>query len=187
MQIAAFPPAFASISATRSSAQGDAALRLRTDQRPRPVSRKGPVAERGFTRMQMGPTDPRYAALLPVTSLGLGYNDYKAMEIREMIEAVAAGRPAYPDFRFGHGSSRWWTRARNRMRRTPGSKSACSAWAGSVAARLHSRPPADGASPPAVPVRSPDVAPRRHSVPPMPTSPSARASTRITPVAIYCQ
>jgi predicted dehydrogenase len=52
--------------------------------------------------MQMGPTDPRYAALLPVSALGLGYNDYKAMEAREMIEAVAAGRPAYPDFAFGY-------------------------------------------------------------------------------------
>jgi predicted dehydrogenase len=61
----------------------------------------GPVEGRGFTRMRMGPTDPRYAALLPVAALGLGYNDYKAMEARELIEAVAAGRPAYPDFRFG--------------------------------------------------------------------------------------
>lgn len=60
----------------------------------------GPVETRGFTRMKMGPTDPRYAALLPVPALGLGYNDYKAMEAREMIEAVATGRPAYPDFRF---------------------------------------------------------------------------------------
>jgi predicted dehydrogenase len=63
---------------------------------------EGPVENRGFTRMRMGPTDPRYAALLPVPALGLGYNDYKAMEIRELIEAVAEGRPAYPDFRFGH-------------------------------------------------------------------------------------
>ena len=62
----------------------------------------GPTEARGFKRMQMGPTDPRYAALLPVSGLGLGYNDYKAMEAREMIEAVAAGRPAYPDFGFGH-------------------------------------------------------------------------------------
>jgi predicted dehydrogenase len=61
----------------------------------------GPVENRGFVRMKMGPTDPRYAALLPVPSLGLGYNDFKAMEAREMIEAVANGRPAYPDFRFG--------------------------------------------------------------------------------------
>jgi predicted dehydrogenase len=62
----------------------------------------GPVEGRGFTRMQMGPSDPRYAALLPVAGLGLGYNDYKAMEAREMLEAVAAGRPAYPDFAFGY-------------------------------------------------------------------------------------
>jgi predicted dehydrogenase len=62
----------------------------------------GPLEQRGYTRMQMGPTDSRYAALLPVPALGLGYNDYKAMEAREMIEAVAAGRPAYPDFAFGH-------------------------------------------------------------------------------------
>ena len=61
----------------------------------------GPVERRGFTRVKMGPSDPRYAALLPVSALGLGYNDYKAMEAREMIEAVATGRPAYPDFRFG--------------------------------------------------------------------------------------
>src|SRR6185437_15174018 len=40
----------------------------------------GPVENRGFTRMKMGPTDPRYAALLPVPALG----------------------PAYPDFGFGH-------------------------------------------------------------------------------------
>lgn len=62
----------------------------------------GPVETRGFTRMKMGPTDSRYAALLPVPALGLGYNDYKAMEIRQLIEAVATGEPAYPDFRFGH-------------------------------------------------------------------------------------
>lgn len=61
----------------------------------------GPVESRGFTRLKMGPFDSRYAALLPVSSLGLGYNDYKAMEVREMIEAVANHRPAYPDFRFG--------------------------------------------------------------------------------------
>jgi len=62
----------------------------------------GPLEQRGFTRLKMGPSDPRYAALLPVSALGLGYNDYKAMEAREMIEAVAEGRPAYPDFAFGH-------------------------------------------------------------------------------------
>lgn len=63
---------------------------------------QGPADARGFTRMQMGPSDPRYAAMLPVSGRGLGYNDYKAVEAREMIEAVAAGRSAYPDFGFGY-------------------------------------------------------------------------------------
>ena len=56
---------------------------------------------RGFTRVGMGPSDPRYAALMPVAGLGLGYNDYKAIEAREMLVAVAEGRPAFPDFAFG--------------------------------------------------------------------------------------
>jgi predicted dehydrogenase len=62
----------------------------------------GPVEERGFRRIQMGPSDPRYAAMQPVAGLGLGYNDYKAIEAREMLEAVAEGRKAWPDFAFGH-------------------------------------------------------------------------------------
>lgn len=62
----------------------------------------GPVEERGFKRIQMGPSDPRYAAMQPVSGLGLGYNDYKAIEVREMLVAVAEGRKAYPDFAFGY-------------------------------------------------------------------------------------
>lgn len=62
----------------------------------------GPVEQRGFKRIQMGPSDPRYAAMQPVAGLGLGYNDYKAIEAREMLVAVAEGRRAWPDFAFGH-------------------------------------------------------------------------------------
>jgi predicted dehydrogenase len=62
----------------------------------------GPAELRGFTQVQMGPTDPGYAALLPIPGIGLGYNDHKAIEAREMITAVAEGRPAYPDFAFGY-------------------------------------------------------------------------------------
>lgn len=57
---------------------------------------------RGFTQIEMGPSDPRFAALHPVSGLGLGYNDYKAIEAREMLVAVAEGRPAFPDFSFGY-------------------------------------------------------------------------------------
>ncbi len=60
----------------------------------------GPQATKGFTRIEMGPTDARYAAFYPVPGIGAGYNDYKVMEAQDMIEAVAEGRPAYPDFRF---------------------------------------------------------------------------------------
>ncbi len=60
----------------------------------------GDPSTRGFTHIAMGPTDPRYAAFYPVPGLGAGYNDYKVMEVQDLIEAVAAGRPAYPDFRF---------------------------------------------------------------------------------------
>ena len=55
----------------------------------------------GFKSIEMGPTDPRYAAFYPVPGIGAGYNDFKVMEIQDLMEAVAAGRPAHPDFRFG--------------------------------------------------------------------------------------
>ena len=62
---------------------------------------EGAQETKGFRRIEMGPTDPRYAAFFPVPGLGLGYNDYKVMEVQDLLEAVAAGRPAYPDFRWG--------------------------------------------------------------------------------------
>jgi predicted dehydrogenase len=62
----------------------------------------GEATYRGFTNIEMGPSDPRFAALHPVSGMGLGYNDYKAIEAREMLVAVAEGRPAFPDFAFGY-------------------------------------------------------------------------------------
>ena len=32
--------------------------------------------------------------------MGSGYNDFKVMEVQDLMEAVAAGKPAYPDFRW---------------------------------------------------------------------------------------
>ncbi len=61
----------------------------------------GPPETRGFKRIEMGPTDPRYAAFFPVSGIGAGYSDFKAIEAQEFLEAIAAGRPAYPDFRWG--------------------------------------------------------------------------------------
>jgi predicted dehydrogenase len=62
----------------------------------------GPAEFRGFARVAMGPSEPRYAALLPAAGLALGYNDYKAIEAREMIVAIGENRPAHPDFDFAH-------------------------------------------------------------------------------------
>ena len=57
---------------------------------------------RGFKRVAAGPSNPLYAALLPAAGLALGYNDFKAIEARELISAIAENRPAHPDFDFGY-------------------------------------------------------------------------------------
>ena len=61
----------------------------------------GPQETRGFQRVEMGPTDPRYAAFYPIAGIGAGYNDFKVIEAQAFLEAIAAGEPGYPDFRFG--------------------------------------------------------------------------------------
>jgi len=62
---------------------------------------KGPEEFRGFKRIASGPGNPLYAGLLPAAGLALGYNDFKAIEARELITAIAENRPAHPDFDFG--------------------------------------------------------------------------------------
>ena len=61
---------------------------------------EGDQATRGFKHISMGPHDPNYAAFFPVAGMGSGYNDFKVMEVQDLMEAVAAGKPAYPDFRW---------------------------------------------------------------------------------------
>ena len=61
-----------------------------------------PAAERGYKTVYIGPEHPGYAAFHPIPGIGLGYNDQKIIEARELICAIAEGRPAEPDFEFGH-------------------------------------------------------------------------------------
>jgi predicted dehydrogenase len=61
-----------------------------------------PPAERGYKTVYIGPEHPGYAAFHPIPGIGLGYNDQKIIEARELICAVAERRPAEPDFAFGH-------------------------------------------------------------------------------------
>lgn len=61
-----------------------------------------PAAERGYKTVYIGPEHPGYAAFHPIPGVGLGYNDQKILEARELLCAIAEGRPAEPDFAFGH-------------------------------------------------------------------------------------
>ncbi len=61
-----------------------------------------PRAERGYKTIYIGPDHPGYAAFHPIPGMGLGYNDQKIIEARDLIVAVANNAPAEPDFVFGH-------------------------------------------------------------------------------------
>jgi predicted dehydrogenase len=61
-----------------------------------------PSAERGYKTVYIGPDHPNFAAFHPLPGVGLGYNDQKIIEARELIVAVAEGGPLEPDFGFGH-------------------------------------------------------------------------------------
>ena len=65
-----------------------------------------PPAERGYKTVYIGPDHPGYAAFHPIPGIGLGYNDQKILEARELICAIAEGRPAEPDFAFGDAVTR---------------------------------------------------------------------------------
>jgi predicted dehydrogenase len=65
-----------------------------------------PAGERGYKTLYLAPEFPGYAAFYPIPGNALGYNDQKIIEARELICAIAEGRPAEPDFRFGHEITR---------------------------------------------------------------------------------
>ncbi|WP_116368207.1 Gfo/Idh/MocA family protein [Parahaliea mediterranea] len=52
----------------------------------------------GFRRILLGPDQPDYAAFCPAPGHGLGFNDLKVIELRDLLAAVAGTAPAWPDF-----------------------------------------------------------------------------------------
>lgn len=54
--------------------------------------------EEGFQRILLGPSQADYAAFCPAPGHGLGFNDLKVIEVRDLVEAVARGVPGWPDF-----------------------------------------------------------------------------------------
>ena len=60
----------------------------------------------GFRTILMGPQHPDYGQFSPAPGHGLGYNDMKACEIRDLIEGIAANKPLWPDFRAAYQVNR---------------------------------------------------------------------------------
>jgi predicted dehydrogenase len=52
----------------------------------------------GFTTVLAGPEHPGYAAFCAGPGHQIGFNDLKVIEVARFLEAIAAGKPAYPDF-----------------------------------------------------------------------------------------
>lgn len=60
-----------------------------------------PEAERGFRRILTGPAHPDYLPFCQGPGHGTGYQDQIIIEAKDFLEAVAAGKPAWPTFRDG--------------------------------------------------------------------------------------
>jgi predicted dehydrogenase len=53
----------------------------------------------GFKTLFSGPDTPPYGNFCPAPGHQLGFNDLKTIEVAHLIESIAAGTPASPDFR----------------------------------------------------------------------------------------
>lgn len=53
----------------------------------------------GFRRILTGPEHPDYRHFCVSAGHGLGYNDMKAVEVRDLVEGIVADAPMWPDFR----------------------------------------------------------------------------------------
>jgi predicted dehydrogenase len=60
-----------------------------------------PAGRRGFRTILAGPEHPDYAAFCPAPGHGLGINDLKVIEVRNLLRAIRAGTDASPDFAEG--------------------------------------------------------------------------------------
>lgn len=65
-----------------------------------------PVNRQGFRTLLVGPAHPDYAAFCMGAGHGIGFNDQKTVEIRDLVNGVAADAPMWPDFEEGWKVSR---------------------------------------------------------------------------------
>ena len=57
-----------------------------------------PSNREGFRRILLGPEHPDYGAFCCAPGHGLGFNDQKIIELRDLVEGIVAGDPIWPDF-----------------------------------------------------------------------------------------
>ena len=64
-------------------------------------SNSGDSDERGFRTVLAGPEHPDYAAFCPAPGHGLGINDLKVIEVRNLLKGISNGDGVYSDFSIG--------------------------------------------------------------------------------------
>jgi len=57
-----------------------------------------PAGRQGFKTLLIGPAHPDYASFCVSAGHGFGFNDQKTVEIRDLINGIAAGDRLWPDF-----------------------------------------------------------------------------------------
>lgn len=63
-------------------------------------------SRQGFKTILVGPEHPDYAAFCVSAGHGIGFNDQKSVEIRDLINGIVANDPMFPDFEEGYNISR---------------------------------------------------------------------------------
>lgn len=61
-------------------------------------SSSDPKGREGFRRILIGPEHPDYGAFCCAPGHGLGFNDQKIIEVRDLVEGIVLGKPIWPDF-----------------------------------------------------------------------------------------
>ncbi len=59
------------------------------------------TGRQGFRTILAGPQHPDYAAFCPAAGHGLGINDLKVIEVRNLLRAIRSGADTWPDFAEG--------------------------------------------------------------------------------------
>ena len=71
-------------------------------------SASDPADRSGFKRIETGPSHPYYGDFFPIANIGMGYNEIKAIEVRELVRAVTGEAvELWPDFSVAHRIQRY--------------------------------------------------------------------------------